>query len=148
MDARTSEGHLRVAATESDAEQPQPLSRLPLVGRIAGFAITLGAVVALCGYVAGAKATGSFGFLSHRNPKSVNSGDVVGLSFELDAPLYQRLGGGYPIAELTSRFVDKVFNEETVVKDPKLTFTKAQRPALKYRIWEFLMHTTGGPMTY
>eukprot|EP00929_Paragymnodinium_shiwhaense_P073028 TRINITY_DN370_c0_g1_i2.p1 TRINITY_DN370_c0_g1~~TRINITY_DN370_c0_g1_i2.p1 ORF type:complete len:345 (+),score=87.29 TRINITY_DN370_c0_g1_i2:67-1101(+) len=133
--------HHPLANTGTEAEESPAVSRLGLAGRIAGFAVTLAGVVVLCTYIT---SSSSSGFLT----QGAKSSDATGL---YDSPLYQRLGGEFVIAEISSKFIDNIMDDKELRggdSDLGKALDKVVPCALTYYLWEFLSEHTGGPVAY
>eukprot|EP00929_Paragymnodinium_shiwhaense_P073027 TRINITY_DN370_c0_g1_i1.p1 TRINITY_DN370_c0_g1~~TRINITY_DN370_c0_g1_i1.p1 ORF type:complete len:345 (+),score=76.16 TRINITY_DN370_c0_g1_i1:234-1268(+) len=133
--------HCPLPNTGTEAEESPAVSRLSLAGRIVGFALTLAGVVVLCTCIT--SSSNSSGFLM----QGAKGSDAT----ELDvSPLYQRLGGEFVIAEISSKFVANILDDKELHSDSALgtALDKVVPCALSYYLWEFLSEHTGGPVAY
>lgn len=67
-----------------------------------------------------------------------------------DTPLYQRLGGAYPIATVVDEFIDRLLANGTLNANPAIDEARRRVPpaGLKYHVTSFMIEATGGPEVY
>jgi hemoglobin len=65
-------------------------------------------------------------------------------------PLYERLGGVYPIAAVVDAFIDRLLVNDVLNANPAIAAARARVPApgLKYQVTALVCQVTGGPCTY
>jgi hemoglobin len=65
-------------------------------------------------------------------------------------PLYDRLGGVYPIAVVVDDFLERVLVNDTVNANPAVSAARDRVPkqGLKFQITALVCQVTGGPYTY
>ena len=67
-----------------------------------------------------------------------------------DTPLYERLGGAYPIAMVVDEFIDRLLADDTLNANPAIDEARKRVPpaGLKYHVTSFMIQATGGPEVY
>jgi hemoglobin len=67
-----------------------------------------------------------------------------------EQPLYQRLGGVYPIAVVVDDFIDRVLADDVLNANPAIKAARARVPAagLKFHVTSLVCAVTGGPCKY
>jgi hemoglobin len=65
-------------------------------------------------------------------------------------PLYERLGGVYPIAAVVDEFINRLLVNEVLNANPAIAAARARVPAagLKFHVTAMVCQVTGGPCTY
>lgn len=65
-------------------------------------------------------------------------------------PLFDRLGGVYPIAVVVDRFIDELVADSVLNRNPAIAAARDRVPAagLKYHVTSLVCQVTGGPCTY
>ncbi|WP_089726036.1 group I truncated hemoglobin [Candidatus Thiosymbion oneisti] len=69
---------------------------------------------------------------------------------QTDKPLYDRLGGVYPIAAVVDEFIDLLLVNDVLNANPAIKAAKVRVPAagLKYHLTAMVCRETGGPCEY
>jgi hemoglobin len=69
---------------------------------------------------------------------------------ETKKPLYERLGGVYPIATVVDDFIERLLVNDVLNANPRISAARAAVPkaGLKYRVTELVCQATGGPCHY
>lgn len=67
-----------------------------------------------------------------------------------ETPLYDRLGGAYPIAVVVDELIDRLLANGTLNANPAIDAARERVPApgLKYHVTSFVIQATGGPEVY
>jgi hemoglobin len=65
-------------------------------------------------------------------------------------PLYERLGGLYPISAVVDDFIDRVYANATLNANPNIAKARSEvrKPGLKVHVANQVCMVTGGPCTY
>lgn len=65
-------------------------------------------------------------------------------------PLYERLGGVYPISVVVDAFIDRLLVNDVLNANPAIDEARARVPApgLKFHVTTLVCQVTGGPCTY
>lgn len=65
-------------------------------------------------------------------------------------PLYERLGGVYPIATVVDDFIERLLVNDTLNANPAIKAARERVPkaGLKYQITSLVCQLAGGPQTY
>lgn len=67
-----------------------------------------------------------------------------------ETPLYERLGGVYPIAVVVDEFIDRLLINDVMNANPAIAAARDRVPApgLKYHVTALVCQVTGGPCGY
>jgi hemoglobin len=67
-----------------------------------------------------------------------------------EKPLYDRLGGAYPIAVVVDDFIDRLLVNDTLNANPAIKEARDRVPApgLKFHVTTMVCEATGGPCKY
>ncbi len=67
-----------------------------------------------------------------------------------EKPLYERLGGVYPIAAVVEDFIDRLLVNDTLNANPAINEARKRVPAagLKFQVTALVCEVTGGPCMY
>lgn len=66
------------------------------------------------------------------------------------APLYARVGGVYGIAEIADAFIERVWDDEVLLKNPgfKAAHDRLTKAAVKFHLASTLCEAAGGPCSF